>query len=159
MGPIFESDFDCLTEMASFDLLGPVKKEREAVTIDKGEWSKNAEFVVENGLKEIEEFVSKWTLDEQWLFCIDHMYTDENEFSNDHKYNVRFSIPTRKKPIPTATASVYFTLSRVKLPVRKMSQSVLRIKWKGSDSANRLGPLPFANSGYTKCSSQNRNLT
>ena len=56
--------------MASFDLLGPVKKEREAVTIDKGEWSKNAEFVVENGLKEIEEFVSKWTLDEQWLFCI-----------------------------------------------------------------------------------------
>ena len=61
--------------MASFDLLGPVQKEREAVTIDKGEWSKNAEFVVENGLKEIEEFVSKWTLDEQWLFCIGNSFS------------------------------------------------------------------------------------
>ena len=61
--------------MASFDLLGPVKKEREAVTIDKGTWSKNAEFVVENGLNEIEEFVSKWTLDEQWLFCIGYSFS------------------------------------------------------------------------------------
>ena len=47
------------------------------------------------------------------------MYTDENEFSNDHKYNVRFSIPTRKKPIPTATASVYFTLSESKVAGRE----------------------------------------
>ena len=61
--------------MASFDLLGPVKKEREVVTVDKGTWSKNKEFVVENGLNEIEEFVSKWTLDEQWLFCIGNIFS------------------------------------------------------------------------------------
>merc|ERR1712179_416052 len=44
----------------------------------------------------IKNFVAKWKLDEQWLFCIDHINTTEKEYAIEHKYNVRFSIPTRK---------------------------------------------------------------
>merc|ERR1712212_927993 len=112
--PIFESDFDCLTENnMSFDLLeGETKRERKEVAIDCGEWPTNGAFTVAEGLIAIKHFVAKWQLDEQWLFCIDHIDTIEQEFAIEHKYNVRFSIPTRKKPIPTATASVFFTLTQ-----------------------------------------------
>jgi len=98
----------------TFDLLEPEPaKERKEVAIECGEnWPTNAAFTPAEGLVAIKQFVAKWQLDEQWLSCIDHINTTEKEFAIEHKYNVRFSIPTRKKPIPTATASVFFTLTQ-----------------------------------------------
>merc|ERR1711970_718280 len=115
--PIFESDFDCLTEMVEekFNLLPELKKERYEVTIEDGNWISNKDFNIQDATKDIENFIKKWKLDDAWLFCIDYFGSEEGEFDILHQFNVRFSIPTRQKPIPTATASVYFTLSKSKV--------------------------------------------
>ena len=56
----------------TFDLLEPDAKERKngQKTIDFGEWPTNGAFTVPEGLIAIKNFVAKWQLDEQWLFCI-----------------------------------------------------------------------------------------
>jgi len=41
--------------------------------------------------------------------------TDELEFDTRYRYRVRWSIPTRRHPIPRATASVYFTIEVSKI--------------------------------------------
>ena len=70
---------------------------------------------MEEGEKDISQFVSKWTLDECWLYCIDYMECIETEFGKNHHYNVKFSIPTRQKPVPSETASVFFVLTESKV--------------------------------------------
>jgi len=117
--PIFESDFDCLTEKMTelekkFNLLEHETKERYKKTIEEGSWTANKGFTVEEGEKDISQFVSKWALDECWLYCIDYIECVETEFGKNHHYNVKFSIPTRQKPVPLATASVFFVLTESK---------------------------------------------
>ena len=53
-----------------FNLLPESKKERYTVTIPEGSWTSNKDFTVEDGEKDIENFVKKWEIDEAWLFCI-----------------------------------------------------------------------------------------
>ena len=48
-----------------------------------------------------------------WLYCIDLIGTDDKEYDCRYRYRVRWSIPTRRTPIPRATASVYFTIDGV----------------------------------------------
>merc|ERR1711931_620260 len=98
--PIFESDFDCLTENMTelekkFNLLEHETKERYKKTIEEGSWTANKGFTVEEGEKDISQ-------------CV------ETEFGKNHHYNVKFSIPTRQKPVPLATASVFFVLTESK---------------------------------------------
>ena len=80
----------------------------------QGSWTANKGFTVEEGEKDISQFVSKWALDECWLYCIDYIECVETEFGKNHHYNVKFSIPTRQKPVPLATASVFFVLTESK---------------------------------------------
>ena len=80
----------------------------------QGSWTANKGFTVEEGEKDISQFVSKWALDECWLYCIDYIECIETEFGKNHHYNVKFSIPTRQKPVPLATASVFFVLTESK---------------------------------------------
>merc|ERR1712062_156941 len=91
--PIFESDFDCLTDMVGiteqFNLLPESKKERYTVTIPEGSWTSNKDFTVEDGEKDIENFVKKWEIDEAWLFCIDYFGKEDGEFDTKHHSNVR----------------------------------------------------------------------
>ena len=69
-----------------FDLLKPEPKERYSKTIESGTWQTNKNFtgkksdccyqeimtlsIEKDGVSDIESFVAKWELDEQWLFCI-----------------------------------------------------------------------------------------
>ena len=69
-----------------FDLLKPEPKERYSKTIESGTWQTNKNFtgkksdccyreimtlsIEKDGISDIESFVAKWELDEQWLFCI-----------------------------------------------------------------------------------------
>lgn len=50
-----------------------------------------------------------WNLSEEWLRCIDYLGVSDGDVK-EHKFRVRFSQPTRRKPIPSYTSSVYFTL-------------------------------------------------
>lgn len=50
-----------------------------------------------------------WDYEDSWLYCIDFLGEDPHEFDTRFRYRVRWSIPTRRKPIPRATACVYFS--------------------------------------------------
>ena len=61
-----------------------------------------------------------WKYDNSWLYCIDYLGLDDHEFDVRYRFKVRWSVPTRRKPIPRATACVYFTfqVSKIKPKVK-----------------------------------------
>jgi len=81
-------------------------------------WPTIAEFTPELGMEKILEFIQTWQYEESWLYCIDLIQTDDLPYDVRFRYRVRWSIPTRRQPIPRATASVYFTIevSKIKPP-------------------------------------------
>jgi len=88
---------------------------REDFTVDNIAWLAIKDFSVENGEKKINEFIGTWKYDNSWLYCIDYLGEDEHEFDVRHRFRVRWSIPTRRKPVPRATACVYFTFQVSKI--------------------------------------------
>ncbi|CAF2375672.1 unnamed protein product [Rotaria sp. Silwood2] len=86
-------------------------------------WPTIDEFTHENvGLDKINEYIEKeWKTtpggqDACWLYAIDFLEKKALEFTELYIYRVRYSIPTRRQPIPRQTVSIYFTLdvSKVK---------------------------------------------
>ncbi|PAA76846.1 hypothetical protein BOX15_Mlig014779g3 [Macrostomum lignano] len=76
------------------------------------DWLRIGEFSVDRAEAKIEQFIREtWEFDASWLFCIDYLGEDAAEFDNRHRFRVRWSVPTRRKPVPRATACVYFTFS------------------------------------------------
>ncbi|XP_068107203.1 A-kinase anchor protein 14 [Hyperolius riggenbachi] len=87
-------------------------------TTNNIEWMQCKDFTVELGRRQIEEYVSTWEFHESWLYCTDFLRGEEMEYNKLFHYRMRWSIPTRRKPIPRATACVYFTIqiSKIKPP-------------------------------------------
>jgi len=79
------------------------------------EWLTIEEFTVERAEEKIHEFVKTWDYQDSWLYCIDYMGEDEHEFDVRYRFRVRWSIPSRRKPVPRATACVYFTFEVSKI--------------------------------------------
>ncbi|XP_028400068.1 A-kinase anchor protein 14-like [Dendronephthya gigantea] len=73
-------------------------------------WMNIGDFTVDGGLNKIEKFIETWKRDTSWLHCIDFLKEEDFPYSKRYRYEVKWSIPTRRKPIPRATASTYFTL-------------------------------------------------
>lgn len=73
-------------------------------------WMTADNFTVAGGLEKIEEFIKTWEHDGSWLYCIDFLREEEHPYSWRYRYAVKWSIPTRRRPIPRATASVYVTI-------------------------------------------------
>jgi len=74
-----------------------------------------AEFTVERGIEAVRQLTAGWCISEQWLNCIDYLEQSEEEFNTVYTYRVVYSIPTRLKPIPKATAAVYFKIKKSKV--------------------------------------------
>ncbi|XP_043561204.1 A-kinase anchor protein 14 isoform X1 [Chiloscyllium plagiosum] len=93
--------------------------EQPSFQISNIEWVTNRDFTVAIGAKQIEEYISTWEFSNCWLHCLDYLKEEELEYRIQHHYRVRWSIPTRRKPIPRATASTYFIIeiSKVKPPI------------------------------------------
>ncbi|XP_038604212.1 A-kinase anchor protein 14 isoform X2 [Tachyglossus aculeatus] len=63
-----------------------------------------------------------WEMHESWLHWSEYLHEEELEYIVRYCYRVKWSIPTCRKPIPRATACVYFfiDISKIKpawLPV------------------------------------------
>ncbi|KAF5403096.1 hypothetical protein PHET_03349 [Paragonimus heterotremus] len=78
-------------------------------------WPTIGEFNKELGLEKIEEYIQGWQLHKNWLHCTDVLSVQDGPYDLFYRYRVRWSIPTRRQPIPRATASVYFTLQVSKI--------------------------------------------
>ncbi|KAH0630859.1 hypothetical protein JD844_004169 [Phrynosoma platyrhinos] len=74
------------------------------------QWMQCKDFTIGKGLLEIEEYMRTWELHESWLHWTNYLSDEELEYSTRYHYRVRWSIPTCRKPIPRATACVYFIL-------------------------------------------------
>ncbi|XP_008167254.3 A-kinase anchor protein 14 isoform X3 [Chrysemys picta bellii] len=59
-----------------------------------------------------------WEFHESWLHWSDYLQEEELKYSRRYHYRVRWSIPTCRKPIPRATACIYFIIeiSKIKPP-------------------------------------------
>lgn len=72
-------------------------------------WLTIQEFSVEKAEEKINEYIKTWEYDNSWLYCIDFLGEDTHPYDKRYRFRVRWSIPTRRKPVPRATACVYFT--------------------------------------------------
>jgi len=73
-------------------------------------WLTIEEFTIANGIKKIEDFIKTWERGPSWLHYTEFLSEDICTNSKRYRYKVQWSIPTRRNPIPRATASVYFTI-------------------------------------------------
>nr|XP_033799819.1 A-kinase anchor protein 14 [Geotrypetes seraphini] len=79
------------------------------------QWMACEDFTVERGLQQLEEYVSTWEMHDSWLHCTDFLHEEDQKYYKRYHYKMKWSIPTRRKPIPRATASVYFIIQISKI--------------------------------------------
>ena len=60
-------------------------------------------------------YFQTWDFQDSWSQCIDYLGSEDHEFDVRYRFRLRWSIPTRRKPVPRATASVYFTFEVSKI--------------------------------------------
>ncbi|XP_067852799.1 A-kinase anchor protein 14 [Heptranchias perlo] len=96
-----------------------IKEGKGSYEMNNIQWITCKDFTVAIGARQIEEYISTWEFSNCWLHCLDYMDKEDREYQIHHHYRVRWSIPTRRKPIPRATASIYFIIeiSKVKPPI------------------------------------------
>uniref|UniRef100_G1N6U1 A-kinase anchoring protein 14 n=1 Tax=Meleagris gallopavo TaxID=9103 RepID=G1N6U1_MELGA len=91
------------------------KKEEAEYTVRNIQWTTCEDFSVERGQQQIEEYISTWELHKSWLHCSEFLWEEDLRYSKKYHYRVVWSIPTRRKPIPLATASTYFVIEISKI--------------------------------------------
>nr|XP_020634299.1 A-kinase anchor protein 14 isoform X1 [Pogona vitticeps] len=94
------------------DAVGNLQKEEAGAKYEVPDiaWMKCQDFTIGKGLLQIEEYMRTWELHESWLHWTNYLGEEELEYSMRYHYRVRWSIPTCRKPIPRATACVYFVI-------------------------------------------------
>jgi len=96
------------------EIIAPIVME-EDYEIQNIEWLTIEEFSEKRAEEKIHEFIKTWDYQDSWQYCIDYLGEDEHEFDMRYRFRVRWSIPTRRKPIPRATACIYFTFEVSKI--------------------------------------------
>ncbi|KAM4663394.1 LOW QUALITY PROTEIN: A-kinase anchor protein 14-like [Discoglossus pictus] len=65
-----------------------------------------------------------WEFHKSWLNFTDFLREEEWKYNKLYHYRMRWSIPTCRKPIPRATACVYFTIKISKIKPKKLPVEV-----------------------------------
>lgn len=65
-----------------------------------------------------------WDVHRSWLHWSEFLREEELKYSKRYHYRVCWSVPTRRKPIPRATASIYFVIE-----ISKIKPAVSSEKW------------------------------
>jgi len=94
---------------------GQLSKENTFISRDENyevkdiSWLTIEEFSVEKAEEKINEYIKTWEYENSWLYCVDFLGEETFPYDKRYRFRVRWSIPTRRKPVPRATACVYFT--------------------------------------------------
>lgn len=86
------------------------KTEEENSKKNNYDWISCKEFTIEEGKKQIRQYIKTWDIRPCWLYSLYFLSTEEDEHSFYFHYQARFSSPTPQKPIQ-GTVSVYFAVS------------------------------------------------
>uniref|UniRef100_A0A3Q4AG05 Uncharacterized protein n=1 Tax=Mola mola TaxID=94237 RepID=A0A3Q4AG05_MOLML len=89
-------------------------------------WVANKDFTVEEGIRQIGEYIKTWQLQPCWLYSLDFLCSTEQQRHTFHHFQARFSKPTPDKPIQ-GTASVYFAVYVSKVREETLPVDVLFI--------------------------------
>ncbi|VDK32075.1 unnamed protein product, partial [Taenia asiatica] len=108
------------------------------------DWPTNEEFTPELGAEKIKLYIKSWDLTCGWVYVLKMLPPKEKRFWTEYYYEVRFSIPTRRQPIPKYTVSVYFTLRRAKCKPR-VSFSLVPFCSLLKPFYRYNSPMPFSN--------------
>ncbi|CAG9764405.1 unnamed protein product [Ceutorhynchus assimilis] len=73
-------------------------------------WPTIGEFTIELGAFKIDDYLSNFETEENWMYVIYYKGLIEDKCSKLHKYQAVYSLPTWKYPIAQATASIFFTI-------------------------------------------------
>ncbi|XP_056347442.1 A-kinase anchor protein 14 [Oenanthe melanoleuca] len=92
-------------------LPGAKETEKETKHVIKNiPWTTSKNFTVEIGRQQIEELISTWDIHESWLHHSEFLEEEELKDSKRYYYRTCWGLPTRRKPLPRATADVYFVI-------------------------------------------------
>lgn len=72
-------------------------------------WLTVDDFTEEKAEIKIQDYIKTWQFENSWQYCIDFLGEDPHDYDVRYRFRLRWSIPTRRKPIPRATACVYFS--------------------------------------------------
>ncbi|KAI3389997.1 hypothetical protein SNEBB_011275 [Seison nebaliae] len=86
-------------------------------------WPLVSEFTIELGEEKLREMIDTcWNYPAYWLYQLSYLESGENRFENLHFYSVKWSIPTRRQPVPRFTVLQTFTYKlskkRINIPVQ-----------------------------------------
>lgn len=84
--------------------------ERADETIPNIDWPSCRAFDEEIGMAKIEKFIATWERSSSWMHHVEFMEKDNREYDTRYLFRVKWSQPTRRRPVPRVIASVYFTL-------------------------------------------------
>uniref|UniRef100_A0A1I8GNE3 DICT domain-containing protein n=1 Tax=Macrostomum lignano TaxID=282301 RepID=A0A1I8GNE3_9PLAT len=103
------------------------------------DWLRIGEFSVDRAEAKIEQFIREtWEFDASWLFCIDYLGEDAAEFDNRHRFRVRWSVPTRRKPDHLVDVFYVFETNRL---VHRPGETRFRVAIRLSKLVNRSGQI------------------
>ncbi|XP_050296841.1 uncharacterized protein LOC126736504 isoform X2 [Anthonomus grandis grandis] len=97
-----EPVFTTYHESEQFEYVETKKSDIKWPTVDS--------FTVELGAYAIDEYLSYFETEEDWMYVIYYQGVQDSHCSNLYKYQAIYSLPTWKYPVAQATASLYFTI-------------------------------------------------
>ncbi|XP_035003507.1 A-kinase anchor protein 14 [Hippoglossus stenolepis] len=81
------------------------------------DWVSSEDFTVDEGERQVGEYIRTWELPPHWLHSLYFLCTTEEQHHTFHHYQARFSGPTAGRPIQ-GTASVFFVMCASKVEAR-----------------------------------------
>ena len=98
-------------------------------------WLSRKDFTLEAAIAQIDSFILNWKRQSDWLYCIDFVEQIDEVYFTDYKFRVRWSIPKPSRPIPKASASVYFTFKVLKkMPADTPSKVLIKYETNTQES-------------------------
>ncbi|XP_069923194.1 A-kinase anchor protein 14 [Oryctolagus cuniculus] len=116
--------------------------EEAANPIRNIKWITHGEFTVEEGHKQIDQFVATWEFNNYWVHYTKFVEKKDLIHSFHYIYHVYWSVPTALRPVAKVSALAYFTIKFNKSKPPDMPVDVLYF-FEGSSLIHRPGMSQF----------------
>jgi A-kinase anchor protein 14 len=99
-------DESVVRDMVQLVIIASLKEVKNETISHNFKWPNVVDFTPDRAQSTIEQFIQSWELDNSWLHHT--IYSGIQQDTGFHCYKVIFSQPSRRKPVPRATACVFF---------------------------------------------------
>lgn len=117
----------------------PGRAEEAIPNID---WPSCRAFDEDIGMAKIEKFIATWERSSSWLHHVEFMEKEDRQFDTRYLFRVKWSQPTRRRPVPRSVATVYFTILASTVKPKSWPVEVVYV-FEGSRLLHRPGKSRF----------------